>query len=101
MTEREMIQAILEQTIGSTNVYYQPPATVKIKYPAVVYKLDRIKKTTANNKWYHLKSTYQATLIYKEPDSPLPYEFAKLDKCEHVSHYMSDNLYHDIYSIEI
>ena len=32
------LQSVLEQTLGSRNVYFQPPASVKMKYPAIVYE---------------------------------------------------------------
>lgn len=100
MRSRTELQDLLETTIGNGNVYYQPPSSKKMQYPAIRYQLDRLKKTTADNKCYRLVPTYQLTLIYKEADSELPVKVAKLDKCMHVQHFMSDNLYHDVYSIE-
>ena len=101
MRSRHSLHDILVEIVGNDNVYYQPPESKKLKYPAIVYKLDRIKKITADNKWYCIRPTYQATLIYRESDSPLPMKMAMLDRCTHVSHFASDNLYHDVYSIEI
>lgn len=100
MHSRQDLQNLLEATLGSKNVYYQPPESIKLKYPCIVYQLDKIKKNEADNKWYRIRTSYQATLIYKEADSTLPYEMVKLDSCAHVQHFKSDNLYHDVYSIE-
>ena len=37
MANRLDLQALLEDLLGSRNVYYQPPESVKMNYPAIVY----------------------------------------------------------------
>ena len=39
----------LRNTLGSNNVYFQPPESVKLKYPAVVYSRSEIKQTKADH----------------------------------------------------
>ena len=39
MSKRKDLQKLLEQTLGSRNVYFQPPATIKMQYPAIRYEL--------------------------------------------------------------
>lgn len=82
------------------NVYFQPPPSVTMQYPAIRYNLSGINKNTADNEWYIMKKRYSITLIYRDPDSNLPLEIEKLKCCEHVSHYVADNLYHDVFEIE-
>ena len=40
MLKRVDIQEKFKFLLGSNNVYYQPPANLKMKYPAIVYSLD-------------------------------------------------------------
>lgn len=35
-------QHLLEEILGSPHVYFQPPATVKLEYPAIIYSLDNL-----------------------------------------------------------
>ena len=42
MASRLDLQTFLEELLESKNVYFQPPESVKMKYPAIVYALDDI-----------------------------------------------------------
>lgn len=52
MGSRLELQSELEKILGSRNVYFQPPASVKIKYPAIVYSRKSIDNNFANNTVY-------------------------------------------------
>ena len=54
MATREQLQTKLEELLKSRNVYYQPPATVRISYPAIVYFKDIIKKDDADDTMYKI-----------------------------------------------
>lgn len=43
--------------------YFQPPSSVKMKYPAIVYALDDIENTFANNGVYLSERKYSVTVI--------------------------------------
>ena len=38
--------------LGYPNVYFQPPPTLVLKYPCIIYKLDDISTFHANDKKY-------------------------------------------------
>ena len=40
MAPRLDLQKLLVELLGSDNVYFQPPPSVQMNYPAIVYKLD-------------------------------------------------------------
>ena len=42
MRTRLDLQKLLEKTLGSRNVYFQPPPNVQMEYPAIVYKRQKI-----------------------------------------------------------
>lgn len=85
----------LVELLGSSNVYYQPPETVKLRYPCVLYSIGRKPLNRANNKTYTTYTQYEVTLIYKDPDSDLPDKL--LNNLEGVAFdriWKVDNLYH-------
>lgn len=99
MAPRLQLQTLLETLIGSRNVYFQPPATVKMQYPAIVYKRDRIDMRYANNDVYRFTKRYTLTYIDSDPDSPNPDKIARLPLCSFSRHFTADTLNHDIFYI--
>ena len=97
MPSRLELQAVLEDLLGSENVYFQPPASVKMSYPAIVYGLEDIENTFANDGVYSSKRKYSVTVIDKDPDSELVGKVAALPTCRYNRHFESDNLNHDVF----
>lgn len=81
------------------NVYYQPPSTVKMKYPAIVYAREDIDNTFADDSVYAQSYAYQITVIDENPDSEIVDTVSKLPKCRFNRHFTSDNLNHDVFVI--
>lgn len=92
------IQDRLEAILGSRNVYYQPPASVRLEYPAIIYSVNDYDQTWADDYLYKKDRSYLVTLIHYDPDNDvierLLWAFPKLrfDRT-----YTSDNLYHYVY----
>ena len=99
MGKRLKLQTILETILGSENVYFQPPATFKMKYPCIVYERYVGKTIFADNIPYSTDVCYQLTVIDRDPDSIILDKVAKLPKCVLNRHYTADNLNHDIYNL--
>ena len=49
MASRLSLQTMLEEILGSRNVYYNPPASVRMEYDAIVYSRTKIDNKFANN----------------------------------------------------
>lgn len=99
MGTRLELQTLLEQTLGSRNVYFQPPETLKISYPCIIYTRDyAVTKFADNNPYTHTKR-YSVTVIDKNPDSLIPDMIASMPLSTFVRHYTADNLNHDIYNV--
>ncbi len=96
---REELQKILEDLSGSRNVYFQPPESLKIKYPAIVYSRTSIQNVFADNSAYKGHTVYQITVIDEDPDSELTEAVSKLPLCSCNRHFASDNLNHDVFTI--
>lgn len=99
MDNRPNLQNLLEKILGSRNVYFQPPESVKMKYPAIVYALDDIATRHANDLVYNAKRRYTITFITENPDSKVVEEFAYLQLCRFNRHYKSDNLNHYVFEL--
>jgi hypothetical protein len=100
MPSRLELQTLLEEILGSRNVYFQPPESVKMKYPAIVYGLEDIKNTFANDRVYLSKRKYLITVIDEDPDSEIVEKISQLPTCRFNRHFESDNLNHDVFILE-
>ena len=86
------------EILGSNHVYYQPPASVKMKYPAIVYQRNTNRKFSANNKRYLSFDSYDVTYIDSNPDSDIPDILEdSFELIRRQTRYVADNLYHDPY----
>lgn len=99
MGSRLELQTLFENLLGSRNVYYQPPASIFIKYPAIVYSRYDIENTFANNGVYLQATAYQVTVIDEDPDSEIVKKVSKLPMCNFDRHFVSDNLNHDVFTL--
>lgn len=99
MNRRIELQNILEEILGSKNVYFQPPASLKMDYDCIRYERSKIDKIFADDSPYRLFDRYQIIFIYKNPDSDIPKKLAMLPMCSHERHYTADNLHHDVFNL--
>lgn len=99
MASRIELQALLESVLGSRNVYFQPPESVKMSYPAIVYSLSTFYTRFADNAHYRSKKAYTITLMDKNPDSEYVEKLYNLPMCGFDRHYKADNLNHWIFKI--
>lgn len=99
MNNRNKLHELLCETLGSRQVYFQPPESVKMKYPAIVYSRNRIDNEHANDSVYMQSPSYSITVIDKNPDSEIIERVSRLPRCRFDRHYTADNLNHDIFTI--
>lgn len=99
MESRLKLQAKLENLLGSKNVYFQPPASVKLNYDAIIYSRKDIENTFADNLVYKQDRSYEVIAIYEDPDSDLPIKISRLPKCSLDMHYVANNLNHDVFTL--
>lgn len=99
MGTRLDLQSLLEGLLGSGNVYFQPPPTVVMSYPAIVYNRDFRKVNFADNAVYTNTLRYQVMLIAADPDSPLFGKLGDLPLSTYVRHFTADHLNHDVFDV--
>ena len=96
---REELHEKLVDILGSRNVYFQPPETIKLKYPCIIYERTYIRTTKADNIDFFKNKEYMVTVIDKDPDSEIPEKLLALPYCSFNRHFVVDNLNHDIFTL--
>ena len=101
LDRRLELDAVLRELLGenSTHCYFQPPESVKLKYPCIVYNRNSSNTIYADNNPYRFIPSYSLTVISKDPDVELVAKVAKLPKCRFDRHFTNDNLNHDVFTI--
>ena len=93
------MQTKLEELLGLKNVYYQPPESIKMEYPAIRYSKTDINTKSANDSNYIINNKYEIIVIDRRPDNPVVYKLLQLPMCSYERHYISDNLHHDVLTL--
>ena len=99
MAQRLELQALLMEILSSGQVYFQPPPSVSMDYPCIVYNRDYEQINHADDKPYLRRRRYQVTVIDRNPDSDIPAKIAELPLCSYDRFYTSDNLNHDVFKL--
>ena len=96
---RQEFDAILRSIDSNVHVYFQPPPSIKMEYPAIVYSRDDLYNSFANDKVYRQDDRYFVTVVDTDPDSIIADKVSKLDRCTFNRQYSSDNLNHISFKI--
>lgn len=99
MASRLNLHELLGNIPGVSKVYFQPPESVKLIYPCIIYERNNIRTFQADDDLYNYKKSYTITVIDKNPDSAIPDELEKLRYCTIDRFYTADNLNHWIFTI--
>ena len=99
MSQRTDLQVILEGVLGTDKVYFQPPSTLRMSYPCIVYERSSAKTTYADNDRYNSTKRYTITVMDSDPDSPIPDKIAALSLCSFDRHFVAANLNHDVFNL--
>lgn len=99
MKSRLELQSKLEESLGSRNVYYQPPESLKMEYPAIRYSRVDIEGNYANNSKYSCFNKYEIIVISKKPDHEVIQRILTYPLSSFERHYVSDNLNHDVITL--
>ena len=93
------MQSKLEELLGSRNVYYQPPESVKMEYPAIIYSKKGIRSRFANNAAYSFSNSYEIIVVDRRPDNDVINRIMGLPYCSYDRHYIAENLNHDVLTL--
>lgn len=95
----EELQFLLEQLLGSANVYFQPPEDKQLVYPCIVYQLDGVRTDYATNRPYRNAKRYLVTYIDRRPDMYIPDKIALLPTASFNRFFIQSNLNHWAYRV--
>lgn len=100
MGRRLELHAELIDLMGSEEVYYQPPESIKMSYPAAVYKPVRPDVKYASNFAYFIKRHYEIEFISRDPDEDyLNKMLGRFIHCSFERHFVLNNLHHWVFSL--
>lgn len=99
MANRLDLHNKLVDILGSNNVYYQPPTNLRMAYPAIIYSRSNIRNSNANDNVYTQSFFYEVIVIDQKSDSEIVERISKLPKIRFDRQYVSDNLYHNVFTI--
>lgn len=81
------------------NVYFQPPETLVMQYPCIVYHRDHHDTEFADDRPYAHRKRYLVMVIDTDPDSVIPDKVAELPMCLFDRFYTAKQLNHDVYRL--
>lgn len=90
---------ILCEILGSDNCYFQPPASLQLEYPCIIYSIDKVHPVKADNKLYFYNNKYTITWIGKQAICPIIEDMLNLQMCTHDRNYKADGLNHAVFTL--
>lgn len=99
MASRHKLHEELVEALGNNRVYFQPPESVKLKYPCIIYKRATGFERNADDESYLMRIRYTVTLIDPNPDSQIIDKIMRIHYCSFDRHYVADNLNHDVFNV--
>jgi len=99
MDRRLELHQILVNILGSNNVYFQPPPSIKLKYPCIIYERSGINTIYADDKAFLHHVKYSITLIGRSPENELVKKILELPYCSYDRYFTADLLSHDTFSL--
>lgn len=90
----------LVEILGSGNVYFEPPESVKLSYPCITYERSAGDTDFANNMPYRFQMRYTLTVISRDADTPVLSKMSmSLPSIVFDRHFVTDGLHHDVFSV--
>jgi hypothetical protein len=100
MASRLHLHEELCEILGSRNVYYNSPESVKMEYEAIRYSKSNPNIKRADDKAYAVTNRYDGVVITYDPDSETPIKLLQhFQMCSLGSSYTVNNLNHFPFTI--
>lgn len=99
MAGRLQLQEELERLLERDSVYFQPPATVALRYPAIVYSRSDIVNNFADNLVYNQYDRYKVITISRDPDDSIVRKISLMPTCRFETYYAKDGLNYNVFEI--
>ena len=100
MNKRLQLHEKLCELIGNNNVYFQPPASVQLSYPCIIYNIGNGDAKHADDRVYNYVNSYDVIFIYKQPNVDIIEQVLEaLPMCRVSRIYVVDNLNHYAFNL--
>ena len=100
MARRLQLHEKLCSILGSRNVYFQPPESLKLNYDCIVYDVADRNDLKADDIKYRSMVGYDVTYITRNPDSEIPNVLLNsFTRIRYDRSFTSDNLHHELFRI--
>lgn len=100
MASRLELHEELCEVLGTRNVYFNTPESVKMQYDAIRYELGGKALKRANNRIYSSTNQYEGVVITRNPDTTIPDAIlSRFEMCSFGRPYIADNLNHYPFTI--
>lgn len=100
LSRRQQLHVKLVELFGpDIPIHFQPTSNLTLKYPCVVYELDTMVTTHADNRPYTVRDRYQVSTITDDVDSDLRHTLAQFPMTVHRRHFQSGYLNHDVFDL--
>lgn len=93
-----VLEDVMSRCGENPQLYFQPPETVKLVYPCIIYKLRTMTSSYADNAPYMTTIGYDITYITRSPTSKVPVELSKEPMFGFDRYYTANNLHHYAYT---
>ncbi len=91
---RNRVHDILTSIIGDDRVYFQPPESIKLKYPCIIYNLSDTSNTYGDNISYLLNVGFDILLVDRDPESIYVTKLLSVPYSTFNRYYVADNINH-------
>lgn len=94
------LSELLHKNLGNKiHYYFQPPETIKMKFPCVVYEISSGNTRYADNGLYAYMNRYTLSYITPNSEDPINDLIRCLPLCRFDRRYSQNNLYHNVYDL--
>lgn len=95
---RSKLEGIMEECGEEPHLYFQPPESVRLAYPCMVYHLRTLTSRSADNRPYVKYISFDITYITRSPASKVPARMLEEPLFSFDRYYTAENLHHYSYT---
>ena len=100
MASRLDLQIEFEELLGTRNVYFNPPASVLMKYPCIRYSRSTVVAEHADDRVFKTTNQYEIVVIDPDPESEIADMILDhFPMCRFNRTYTADNLLHSVLTL--
>lgn len=99
MDKQTELQNLLEDILGSRNVYFNPPNNLQMRYPAIRYEIDEFDDLNADDTAYLTNCRFKVTLIDYDPWPDTLFKIKSMAMSKFDRWYSADNLNHFVFTL--